>query len=229
MKEKDAGVKWFNTIFYPQNKSARAVFLEDKILNRLRQKDVILFTPWGPRYDWAIRGSIIKSDDKEIKVLHFLSLILKQFKKNMPDKKISWIFLGADIYGTKVNNLPSKIVGEYFSSLEQKVLELIPEAQFYLWSEFDEQAEEYRSLIRKNFYNFVSPDLLKSAIRTARAMRRGSDPKDYLIERLAEAMFIEKKFEPIKISCVNRYKDDGVDWELPRLYFLSQDLHAPWM
>jgi len=60
-------------------------------------------------------------------------------------------------------------------------------------------------------------------------MGKGGDPKEYLVERLAEAMFIETTLHPIKISCVARHKDDKVDWELPRLYFLPERLHAPWL
>lgn len=229
MKEKDLGVKWFNTVFYPQRKTARAVRYEDGVLPRLRQEEVILFTPWGPRYNWETRGEIIQEGDKEIEALNFLATILEEWKQNMPNKHFRWMFLGADLYGTRINPLPVEVVKHYFVSLAEWLPQILPEAKFRLWSEFDQLAEAYRRRIRSNFEQYVDSNLLQRAIRTAEAMGKGGDPKEYLVERLAEAMLIEEMFHPIKISCVGRHKDDKVDLELPRLYFLPERLHAPWL
>lgn len=229
MKEKDFGVKWFNTIFYPNQRTARAVFLEEKIIPRLRQEEITLFTPWGPRYDWLNRGSSINFDDREIVVLKFLAMILQKFRENMPEKNFKWLFLGANLYGTVINKLPEGVVSQYFVSLESWLKIILPEAEFHLWSEFTELAERYRELVRDNFFQFVDLHLLNMAEKTAGAMGLGSNPKDYLVERLAEALFIEETFKPIKISCVGKYKDDKVDYQLPRLYFLSAEMWAPWL
>jgi len=229
MKESDAGVKWFNTIFYPQKKTGRAVRYENGVLPRLRKKDVTLFTPWGPRYSWENRGAVIQEDDKEIEVLNFLVALLGEFRQNMPDKNFRWIFLGADLYGTRINNLPVEVVTNYFNSFTKWLRQLLPIADFLIWSQLDSVAKEYRREVRTNFDDLISYTILSRANSTARAMGKNSSAKDYLVERLAEATFIERALKPIKISCVARHKDDDVDWELPRLYFLPERLHAPWL
>lgn len=229
MKEQDAGVKWFNTIFYPQKKTSRAVRYEDGVLPRLHQKEITLFTPWGPRYSWESRGSVIHEGDKEIEVLHYLAGLFSELRQNMPDKNFRWVILGADLYGTRINGLPTEATTDYLSSLSQWLIRIIPISEFWLWSRFDNDAEKYREEIRANFDVYVSGSLMFRAAQTARAMGRNSSAKEYLIERLAEAMLIESVLKPIKISCVAKYKDDCVDLDLPRLYFLPERLHAPWL
>lgn len=228
MKEENRGIKWFNTIFYPQNKKARAVRYEDGVLPRFYEREITLFTPWGPRYGWKSRGLDIKKEDKEVEVINFLATLFKELRENMPDKNFRWIFLGADLYGTRINNLPEEVVAGYFVSLAKWLAQILPEAELRLWSEFDKIADVYRQKIWTDFENFVDTNLLIRTEKTAQAMANGSNPKEYLVERLAEAMLVEEIFHPIKISCVARHKDDKVDWELPRLYFLPEYLHAPW-
>lgn len=228
MKEQDAGVKWFNTVFYNQRKTARAFRYEDGVLPRLREKEIRLFTPWGPRYRWESRGVIIQEGDKEIKTLNFLAALLDELRQNMPDKNFRWIILGADLYGTRINHLSSKIIPKYFDSLTWWLYQILPMVEFHLWSQFDNAAEEYRREARTNFDNLISDTILSRAEQTARSMGRNSSAKEYLIERLAEAMLIERTLKPIKISCAPRYKDDDADWQLPRLYFLPECLHVPW-
>lgn len=229
MKEQDAGLKWFNVEFYPQRKTGRSVRYEDGVLPRLREREVTLFTPWGPRYGWESRGAVIQDGDKEIDVLYFLVALLGELQQNMPDKKFRWVFLGADLYGTRINNLPVEVVANYFNSLVQWLSQVMPMAEFWLWSQFDSTAEECRQKVRTEFDNLVSYSILSRANQTAQAMGRNSSAKGYLVERLAEAMFIEHTLKPIKISCVARHKDNDVDWQLPRLYFLPKYLHAPWL
>jgi hypothetical protein len=229
MKEQDPGVKWFNTDFYPHHKTARAARYEQGVLPRLRQESVALFTPWGPRYSWESRGIAIQPNHKEVEALHFLAVLLEEWKRMMPNKTFRWMFLGADLYGTRVNALPADVSAGYFSSVREWLARLLPEAEFRLWSEFDEAAEAYRIQVRERFATLVDWKLLHRATETAHAMGGNCSPNDYLIERFAEAMLIEQTLHPIKISCVGRYKDDKVDWELPRLYFLPESLRAPWL
>lgn len=229
MKEQDSGVKWFHTYFYPQKKTARAVRYEDGILPRLREKNITLFTPWGPRYSWERRGAIIQEGDKEIKTMNFLAELFGELKRNMPDKNFRWVILGADLYGTRINNLPIDITLEYFESLAGWLHQILPIAEFQVWSQFDDSAERYRQMVRENFDTLVSEHLLSRANQTAQAMERNGSATDYLVERFAEAMFVEGTLKPIKISCAPRHKDDSVDWELPRLYFLPDSLHVPWL
>lgn len=227
-------VTWFATVFYPRNKKARAVKYEHGVLARLYGYDgpeIILFTPWGPRYDWEKRGIEIKAGDKEIETLNFLAALLAKWREKMPSasKKFHWIFLGADLYGTRINNLPEEVVAGYFTSLAKWLTQILPEAEFRLWSEFNKEVEYSRKNIWKNFGDFVDANLLSRAEKTAQVMARGSDPKSYLVERITEAMFIEDKYRPIKISCVPKYKDDKVDCELPRLYLVPTHLQTPWL
>lgn len=228
-KEQNVGIKWFNTEFYPQRKTCRSVRYEDGVLPRLREREITLFTPWGPRYSWESRGAIIKEDDKEVEALNFLKALIDELRQNMPDKIFRWVFLGADLYGTRINNLPVEAVKDYFCSLSEWLSQVLPTAEFWLWSQLGSNAEEYRQEIRTNFNNFISNDILLRANKTAQAMGRNSSAKEYLIERLTEAVFIEKTLKPIKISCVARNKDDVIDYQLPRLYFLPERLHAPWL
>lgn len=229
MKETDQGVKWFNTIYYPTNRTFRAVLYEEKILPRLREEKITLFTPWGPRYDFTERGTHVRDGDKEVEVLRFLSNIISSWREQMPGKEFSWIFLGADLYGTRINGLGAEAVSNYFESLRFWLSRLIPKATFRLWSDFDTEAEDYRRKIASNFGQYADCDLLERAEKTAKGMNRGSSAREYLVERFAEALLIEEKFRPIKISCVNRSKDTTVDLDLPRLYFLPERLLAPWM
>lgn len=229
MKERDNGVKWFHTVFYPQKRTGRAVRYEDGILPRLREKDITLFTPWGPRYSWEKRGAIIHDGDKEVDTLNFLAGLFDELKQNMPDKNFRWIILGADLYGTRINNLPVEVTRIYFESLLDWLHQILPQAEFQVWSQLDEPAEKYREEVRKNFENLVGEHLYLRANQTAQAMGRNSSATEYLVERFAEAMLIEATIKPIKISCAPRHKDDRVDWELPRLYFLPESLHAPWL
>jgi hypothetical protein len=194
----------------------------------MRQKEIRLFTPWGPRYDLG-RNSSISEQDKEMKTLEFLSGILNELKMNMSEKKFEWLFLGADLYGIRINHLSTERVHEYFTFLKLKIEGIIPQAKFRLWSEFDQEAEILRQEVRRDFGKLVGPSLLDRAVKTARAMGKGSDAKEYLAERIAEAMLMEKLYSPIKISCVARHKDAQVDANLPCLYLLPEELLAPWM
>lgn len=229
----NAGVKWFNTSFYPTQRTGRAVLYEEKILPRLRLEEVTFFTPWGPRYGYEKRGTSIAPCDKEMDLLRFFAdtftRISERFKENVPETKFRWIFLGADLYGTRINNLPDSVVGEYFKSLEQRIADVLPMATFTLWSSFDAEANTYRDSVSKTIRTVVGDTVYRRSVETARRMGLGGDSREYLIERIAEAMFIEERFHPVKISCVPRHKDDRVDHELPRLYIVPPELHAPWI
>lgn len=226
----DPGITWFNTQFYPDRRTCRAVRYEDGIIPRLREPHVGLFTPWGPRYSWEQRGTEILEHDKEVAVLEHLAGILREWKSIFLGKQFTWLFLGADLYGTRINHLPPAVVSEYFRSLEGWIARIIPEARLELWSDYDQIAAPLRQIITVAPGGYFSQSVITRAQRTAQAMQRGGDPLAYLAERLVEAAIIGMRFpRPIKISCVGRHKDDGVDGDLPRLYLVPEDLHAPWM
>ena len=227
MREQDLGVKWFNTVFYPREKTARAARYEEGVLPRMRENEVRLFTPWGPRYYWQERGTDIDEDDKEIEVLDFFSRMLARWQENMPGKKFTWLFLGANLYGTRINKLPEEPVNDYFTSLRLWLAGILPQAEFHLWSEFDLTAQPLREKIRPDLKNRLTYTIFDRALNASAKM--GGQVEDYLTERLTEAEIIETLYRPIKISAVGRHKDDGVDGNLPRLYFLPERLWAPWL
>jgi len=231
MKEHDQFIKWFSTQYYPSAKTARAVFLDQGILPRLRNETICFFTPWGPRYSYKARGVVIHEEDLEVTTLRFLQEVVTTFEIHGINqaRKFRWIILGADVYGTKINNLPKSVVADYFQSLKIWIETLLPKAEFLLWSDFDSEAQVYRDEVRQNFTTYIDARLLARAQRTSEGLGTGGSPEAYLIERLAEAMLIEAKFQPIKLSCVARYKDDKVDLNLPRLYVVPEHLHAPWL
>lgn len=203
--------------------------MEDGILPRLREQNICFFTPWGPRYSWQVRGSVIREGDNEVGTLKFLRTILDEMSPRMADKNFRWVYLGANLYGTRLNGLPRGVVSSYFGSLSKWLATLLPEIEFRLWSEFDEMAEPYRRQVYDDFSHYMNPELLRRTALTARVMGRGSDPKAYLVERVAEALLIEEQLKPIKVSCVKPEKDAVVDVHLPRLYVVPEELRAPWM
>ncbi len=230
MREQDQAVKWFNTEFYPplHKGLGHSVRYDDGVLPRLRRSRIIFFTPWGPRYGWSQRGTTIVDGDREVALLRYLAELYASLADRFGSDRLSWLFLGADLYGTKINSLPPEVVVDYFASLRGWIGRLLPTAEFRLWSEFDHQAESFRRLFRGRVKAFVGPEVIDQADKVAR--HRGSaDAQPYLVERLAEAALIELIYEPIKLSCVDSRKDSEVDLDLPRLYLVPPGLRAPWM
>lgn len=227
MKIADSVVRWFVTEFYPRRRIVTATRYEEVIVPRLGDKAINFFSPWGPRYKWQVRGTTIKDGDPEVQTLSFLADLFIEMRGQMPAKKLSWIFLGADLYGTRINTLPTNVVADYFASLQNWLKNLIPEAEFVLWSDLDALAMSYRERARANLGELIGPNVRFRANRTAAMMKGSAD--EYLVERLAEAMLIEDLCHPIKISLVPKSKDAEVDHHLPRLYILPEELQAPWL
>ncbi len=202
-KEKDPGVKWFNVEFYPENYSGHAVHYHERdgVLDRLRQPTVTFFTPWGPRYSWERRGTEILPEHKEMQTLQHLANLFEQMKNNMPRKQWRWVFVGADLYGTRINKLPEEAVFAYFESLKRRLGEMIPEAEFHLWSTYDAQVEEKRRLIREKGLRELIPGnvLLGAQLVAGKGAFTGS-AMDYLVERIAEAQLVEELFHPATLE-----------------------------
>ncbi len=240
MEEKDAGVKWFNTVYYPQTKKARAVRYEDGVLPRLRERVITFFTPWGFRYNWreqgiAIDHGFIYEDDREVQLLQFFAEMLKEFQANMPDREWRWLFLAADSYATRINGESViEAVDLYFSDLYLWFLKIMPEkvAALTKWSrcDYSDVAVGFRKTVENNFDRYISQTAFKRAIATALKMGKTEESaKAYCIERATEALWVEEACHPIKISAVRRDKDDGVDVDLPRIYLVPENLQAPWL
>ena len=230
MKEYDAEIKAFNTRFYPAHKRGRAArYYNGGTLDRLRNAHVTIFTPWGPRYHWETRGIAISDTDKETKAIRYLANVFKGLNAVLPSRNFQWVFLGADSYGTRINQLPEKVVAEYFANLRSVLANILPVAKLKLWSEFHDAAEPHRQEIRASFDDIFPQKVIWRAKETAKRMDRGGDHRAYLVERLAETRLIEALYQPIKVSLVARHKDNYVDGELPRLYIVPKHLHAPWL
>lgn len=230
---KDGGesseIQWWHLHFYPTIKVQSAGRYYEGVLPRLREQKIFLFTPWGPRYKHQERGTLIRSQDKEVQALRFFAGFLAELSQNMPSKSFHWLFMGADLYGTRINHLPEKVVSEYFDSFAQWLGEIIPMAKFCLWSAFDKLADLYRQRAREGFDELIDQGVLSRATETAQRMRRNSSAREYLVERLAEAMLVEGQFRPVKVSLAPSDKDHLVDWELPRIYVVPKDIRAPWL
>lgn len=222
-------IKWFNCEFYPSKRTGRAVRYEDGVLPRMREPHTRLFTPWGPRYDWETRGQTILPEDRELKTLAHLASLFTELQKQMPEKTWEWIFLAADTYGTRVNNLPTQVVQEYFASLKEWLAQYLPHSEFQLWSELETEALPLRNQAAEYVRTNLPYSIRERAAQTAQKMGRGSNPNVYLEERVTEALFIEQRYSPVKISCAPRNKDDAVDVDLPRLYLLPEALQVPWL
>ena len=231
MKEEDCLVKYFINVIYPGRKKGTAIGFEDGIIPRLRKDHINFFTPWGPRYSWKERGVTINEDDKEIQLLKLFSLFLEELKSiKTIKKKINWIFLGADIYGYKINNIPEDVVKEYFSSLKYWLKQIIPESEFKLWSEFNYLSK----FLRSDVSNFLTKDNWVRLDKRNKKSNISLNPimgstKDYIFERLLEAYLIECLYQPVKISCAPSYKDWILDLDLPRLYITPSHLQVPWL
>lgn len=235
MEEKDLGVKWFNSIYYPLAKKARAVRYEDGVLPRLRERVITFFTPWGFRYNYEEQDLYINEGDREVQLLRFFAKMLKEFQANMPDREWRWLFLAADSYATRINGEIKEVVDEYFESLYAWFYTIMPEKKITClskWSLYDYSviADESRKIVENNFDRYVSQTAFKRATATALKMSKTEESaKAYCIERATEALWIEGACRPIKISAVRRDKDDGVDVDLPRLYLVPENLQAPWL
>lgn len=232
MSEQDLFVKWIRTEFHPKNRAARAVLFEEMIIPRFREDVITLFTPWGPRYGWKNRGVMIAENDSEYRLLTHLAGLYDQIRNRAEGRQIDWVFLAADLYGTRINDLPADIVSEYFANLERVIALVLPIARFEYWSDYDVTASVYRQAIKsaiESMFCQIDENLFKRAKTTASKFQESGDPTDYLIERATEAILIEEKYHPIKISCAPRHKDDKVDLNLPRLYVVPENLMAPWL
>lgn len=211
--------------YYFEYGEAKVARFNEGIIPRLGAKEGIFFTPLGPRYDFDLRGDEILAHHAEMKLLEFLSNWLKTWPAEFATPT-TWIFLAADYYGTDINRLPAAKVNKYFISFEEKVKSLMgSKAKFVKWSEEREKATAYRETAQSRYSMLRARTLGRAELIAA---RKGGDAKQYLVERITEALYMEAKFKPIKISCANPQDDGDVDMHLPRLYVVPEHLRKPW-
>ncbi|OHB20199.1 MAG: hypothetical protein A2666_00965 [Parcubacteria group bacterium RIFCSPHIGHO2_01_FULL_47_10b] len=227
----DPSFRWFHTIFYPTHKTESAYRYEeeDGVCSRMLEKRVTLFTPWGPKYSCQEKGVTLLSGSPETKTLLRLREIWDMLTMHMPDRTFSWEFLFADWYGYGINNLPQPSVLEYFRNMEYMLAEYLPDAVFTYWSAMRELAQPFREHAHVHLETMVSSEVVQDAQATAQKLGCAGNPSDYLVERIAEARFIEETLHPVKISCVRSQKNREVDGNIPCLYLLPQRFHAPWL
>lgn len=229
MKEQDLGVKWFNTLFYPEHRVARAVRYHDPdgTLTRLRAPKITLFTPWGPCYNQH-RPLAERGYTRERRTLEYLASLLTQWQSKLHEREWKWIILAADRYGTTLNSLPESWVEEYFGEVQALTRSIFPAASFERWSTHAEVANEERERATWELNQRVSWSIQERARKTA-GRRSFGDPNAYLVERLTEAFYHERTEHPIKISLAPPHKDSQVDADLPRLYLVPEELRTPWL
>jgi len=203
---------------------------------------VTLFTPWGPPYQ--NRGLDI-ARGPEVAIIKRLVEIEKLFDgyKRRP----IWHFLGADAYGTQVNQkngksrVNPKTASQYFAQLEALLKRNLGQCYFHLWSGIRSEASPtmmsfWKELTDDFVTELVGLELLDEARETARAVnglrhRNEAQPIaiEYLRQRIFEAEMVEELWHPIKISLAPPHKDRVVDGVLPILYLVPEELRTPWL
>jgi len=214
------------------HKPVRADAITERMLNsRSTNNPLTLFVPWGVRP----QGNI---GQNELAVLEILGEIRDIFYSRKVPSEI--MLMPADLYATEVNKqVSSEITATYFAAIselaKQRGFKVVP------WSQIrDENYETYSSIQNKMkdiaLIDRLSPAKVDNAIQAARrrsGLAKEGDIKNaafrYLRERICEALIVEEVYKPVKLSTVGKNKDGEIDQELPRLYFIPENLQFPWL
>lgn len=216
--------------------------IPEKILARLNGPLVTLFTPWGPPYQNRGLDLAHGPEPATVKGLAEIKNLFEHY-----DRRVVWQFMGADAYGTEVNQkngksrVSPKTVGQYFAQIELLLKRSLGPLYFHTWSKIRRDA----SLIMVSFLEeltdefvaeLVGPELLDEACQTSRAINGFKCKEEarvtaieYLKQRLFEAEIVETLWHPVKVSLAPPHKDRVVDGPLPVLYLVPQELRAPWL
>lgn len=197
---------------------------------RTTNQPLTLFVPWGVRPEGK-RGTAETETMDKLKAFQYTLVF-----RNIPTKLM---LMPADLYATEVNNISKEKTDAYFTWIK----ELAEERRFSYkpWSEIRAENQTYytkraEELTRKTIEDMFIPAKILEALDTARR-RSGYDGRyraeeaafAYLRERLIEAEIVESVYKPVKVSCVTKNKDNGVDVDLPRLYCLPDESRFPWL
>jgi len=189
------------------------------------------YSVWGPRYTAHIRGTKIKRDHPERDTLKELADVCKRVERTGYDMRIDLMY--ADIYGS-ISGLDKTHVEEYHQSLND-ALKDHPEikANVFKWSEFIEKnREEYESTKASvKASNGIRNGTLVKCTEIAKALspcitetEAQERAKDYLIERVTEAILINNRGQ-FKMSLSSKQMD-FMETDLPRIYALNNAF--PW-
>ncbi len=230
---RDAATIWK----YIKARSIQTPAKPDKILEqlvdvKLKGEELVLFSPWGPRYKSSTAK--IKPSDKEIATLEEVGEILDEF--NNRGYSVTLFLLAADVYGTEIDGLPGQFVLDYFSEVEEKaegILDgkgrLIVKLLSAFREEQSELYEQWRGEFDKNFSTWVKQEVYSSTVRIARVFnpkKAEESARRYCIERLTEAYLIQTMYDPIKLS-LDRKEQGALDGDLKRAYIVRNK--APWL
>lgn len=190
-----------------------------------------LFIPWGVRPEGGF------GQPEEV-VFDRIQSVQEGLSKNGVSTKV--LLMPADLYATEVNRQVNKEqANEYFEQVagagRDRGFNVVP------WSAIrEEYLDDYQRLaadltigaIRELIPGQVIESAKKSAGRrsgfSAEAEIEAAAYR-YLRERLCEAVIIEERYRPIKLSAVAKYKDNFVDRNLPRVYVTPSELQFPWL
>lgn len=190
-----------------------------------------LFVPWGVRPE----GNFGKPEED---ALNRIQEVRNSLRKNDIGSKV--LLMPADLYATEVNKQVNKEQArKYFEQVagagRDRGFNVVP------WSAIrEEYMDDYQRLAAELTIDAVKELVPKYVIESAKkaAGRRSGFTTEaeidaaafrYLRERLCEAVIIEEKYKPIKVSAVAKYKDNFVDRELPRVYVMPSELQFPWL
>lgn len=231
----DGGAAWK----YIKEKSYQRPELSDEILRtlvmtRIYQDPLSLFSPWGPRYK---NGSPkIVEGDREITTLREINEIFWRLN-TFGYRKLDFLLMPADAYGTEINTLSPGFVNDYFKYLEDCAYRELGENRVEVksWSSIrDERRDRYEELrreIKQDFDKLVKDGEYQRAVTVAKRFSP-DDPAEsarrYCIERLVEGKIINELYDPIKLSLVRKEKD-ALDGPLKRVYIIQPELRVPWM
>ena len=222
---------------YIKEKSIQSPVWADKILEQLlrtrfRGEKLVLFSPWGPRYNRST--PIIENSDPETQTLGEIREVFETFRSF--GYNINFVLMPADAYGTEVNSLSPQFVDEYFKRVEDlatRTLDSVANVDIKRWSLIrQENRDRYSGLrdeIDEKFSNWIKDKEFRNAIKVASVFNpkeAKASARRYCIERLVEGILINEVYNPIKLSIVKKEKDK-LDGPLKRIYVVGN--RAPWL
>ena len=204
--------------------------LEQLVDTRVKDKELVFFSPWGPRY--FKKSSRITEGDKEEKILVEIRDIVDRL--NSLGYKSRVLIMPADAYGITINGLDEQFVRDYFCSLEERAREIIGSTRTDVepWSRIKERKNTMYQELVDEMQNNLSAWIDEGTFRKAVAVASRFNPnkieeraRAYCIERLVEGMIIAEE-DYIKLSLVLKEKDI-LDGPLKRIYVIKEK--KPWM
>lgn len=198
----------------------------------LTREPCTVFVPWGVR----TAGTFGTADLNGLADINAFSTQLQRI--GVPNEVL---LMPADVYAVEVNGMDEEPVEKYFRTLTSEA----ESAGFRVkpWSEIRrENAQMYDSLVASRlrpdmlmvnmpmsiWYGTIVPTAIKRnpGVSQQRGLERGFA---YLRERMAEAIIVDRLYQPVKFSMVSPNKDEFLDNPLPRLYLLPRDRRFPWL